>query len=84
MPYRNYDVTVYENLREVYRDAAARYGSKTLFYEKKTDFYTRYSYLNYCNDVDALATALADLGLTDKKILLMGENCYAWTLSYMA
>ena len=84
MPYQNYPVTVYENLREMYRDAAGRWGDKTLFYEKKKDFYHRFSYADYCHDVDALGTALYARGLQGKKILLLGENCYAWTLSYMA
>lgn len=84
MPYQNYRVTVYENLREMYRDTARRWGEKTLFYEKKKDFYSRFSYQSYCQDVDALGTALYDRGLYGKKILLLGENCYAWTLSYMA
>ena len=38
MPYQNYPVTVYENLREMYHGAAERFGDKTLFYEKKNGF----------------------------------------------
>ena len=84
MEFWNYEVTVYENLRELYHGAAERFGDKTLFYEKKKDFYTRYSYLQYCEDVDALATALLDAGFEGQNILLLGKNCYAWALSYMA
>ena len=84
MPYQNYPVTVYENLREMYHGAAERFGDKTLFYEKKNGFYHRFSYADFCRDVDALGTALCAHGLQGKKILLLGENCYAWALSYMA
>lgn len=83
MPYQNYPVTVYKNLKELYRDAAERWGEKTLFYQKQTDFYHRFSYAAFCRDADALGTALCQKGLQGKKILLIGKNCYAWALSYI-
>ncbi|MBE6628037.1 MAG: long-chain fatty acid--CoA ligase [Ruminococcaceae bacterium] len=84
MSYRNYSVTVYENLKEMYHATAKKWGRKTLFYQKQTDFYRRFSYADFCRDTDALGTALCQMGLQGKKILLIGKNCYAWTLSYMA
>ena len=84
MPYRNYPVEVYRDLRELYHSAAERWGEKPLFYEKNKDFYKRFSYAEYCHDVDALGTELYRRGLRNQKILLMGKNCYAWTVSYMA
>ena len=84
MPYQNYPVTIYKNLKELYHSAAEQWGEKTLFYEKGSDFYSRFSYEDFCHDADALGTALYDKGFHGRKILLLGENCYAWTLTYMA
>lgn len=83
--YQNYATVVYENLREMYHAGALTYGEKTLFREKQNGEFVSYSYRRYCEDVDALGTALlAQKNLVGKRILLMGENSYAWALSFMA
>ncbi len=84
MPYQNYRVTVYENLREMYQACGEKWGEKTLFYEKKEGTYLRFSYADFRRDTDALGTALYRRGLLGKKVLLAGKNCYAWAVSYMA
>lgn len=35
-------------------------------------------------DIDALGTALIDLGLKDKNISIVGDNRYEWAVSYLA
>ncbi|MBQ8432592.1 MAG: AMP-binding protein [Clostridia bacterium] len=82
--YENYETTVYENLRQMYHAGAERYGEKILFLEKRDDVYEGVSFAAYSDDVDALGTALCARGLHGKRILITGENCYAWVVSYMA
>ena len=84
MPYQNYTVRVYENLRELYQASGERWGEKTLFYEKKGGRYHRFSYGEYREDVDALGTELYHKGLAGKKILLAGRNCYEWVVVYLS
>ena len=42
------------------------------------------TYNEYKNDVEALATKLIEMGFNNKRIAIIGRNCYEWTTSYMA
>lgn len=42
------------------------------------------TYLDFKNDVVALASKLIDCGLKNKRIALMGKNSYYWAISYLA
>jgi len=66
------------------RASAKAYGAKTLFLQKTEGEYRSVSYAKYYADVCGLGTALLGMGLAGKKIILMGENSYAWAVSYMA
>ena len=84
MKYRNYSADCYENLRQMLRESARRFGEKTLFLQKAEGGYSSISYQAFYADVCSLGTALLESGLTGKRIALMGQNCYLWALSYMA
>ncbi|MBR2019215.1 MAG: AMP-binding protein [Clostridia bacterium] len=83
-PYQNYPTECYPDLRRLYHAVAERYGDKPLFLQKQGVSYTSYSYRRFEREVDALGTALFARGLDGGCILLLGENCYEWALSYMA
>ena len=80
--------TAYGNTPELIRDilnrSAARFGDKTAFMQKEDGEYKSYSYRRYRSDVEALGTELLCRGLAGKRILVAGENGYAWVVSYMA
>ncbi len=84
MKYRNYSVDCYDDLRQMLRASVKTFGAKTLFMQKKDGKYRSVSYAKYYTDVNGLGTALLGMGLAGKKIILMGENCYAWAVAYMA
>ena len=82
--YQNYQTEHYTDLREMYRASAKKYGDATLFMQKENGVYQNYSYNRFASDVGALGTALCDKGLKNAHVMLIGEGCYHWILSYMA
>lgn len=84
MKYRNYSADCYDDLRQLLRTSVKTFGDRTLFLQKANGAYHAVSYRKYYADVCGLGTALLNMGLSGKKIALMGENCYAWAVAYMA
>ncbi|MEG0156475.1 MAG: AMP-binding protein, partial [Anaerovoracaceae bacterium] len=62
------------------------YGNNVAFYQKwkRGEAYTQITYKEALADMNALGTALIDEGLKDKRIAVVGENCYQWAISYLA
>lgn len=87
MKYENlYPVRPIKNLKDMLNSSAEIYGSKAAFLSKpkgQSD-YVPISYTQYKKDVDAIGTALIDLGLKGSKIALIGENRYEWSISYLS
>ncbi len=79
-----YETRKIHNLREMLDDSAARFGAHAAFLQKKEGVYEEYSYARFRNDVYALGTALAAHGFAGKRVIVTGENCYLWCVSYMA
>ncbi len=50
---------------------------------KKTE-YIEIKYKDFKNDIRKLSSALLNLGLENKKIVLVGNNRYEWCVSYLA
>ena len=84
MKYQNYSADCYEDLRQMLRESVRGFGEKTLFLQKAEGVYSPISYKVFYADVCSLGTALLEMGLAGGRIALMGQNCYAWVLSYMA
>lgn len=82
--FKNYPTIVYDNLKQMYHASAEKYGEKELFRQKENGEYHSYSFNRYCSDVDALGTELCARGLKGKRVMVSGENCYQWAMSYMA
>ena len=81
-----YDVRPINNLKDMLDSSAEIYGDKAAFLVKSGEGtpYSPVSYRQYKNDVDALGTALINLGLKGKRIALIGENRYEWGVSYLS
>lgn len=87
MNYENlYTVRPIKNLKEMLNSSAEIYGKKAAFLVKSNDSpnYGPKSYEQFKADVDALGTALVNLGLKGGKIVIIGENRYEWSVSYLA
>lgn len=76
------------NLRELMQSAIDRFPECSAFTIKhkngKEVEYEKVSYKRFGEEINALGTALIDLGLKDKRIAVIGKNSYEWMLSYLA
>ena len=74
------------DIRDLLRSSSELYAERNAFLVKDTPGgeYRPISFLRLREDTDALGTALTELGLSGKKIALIGENRYEWALSYFA
>lgn len=81
-----FDVEEIHTLREMFEKSTEKYADRVAFLQKYDNNapFTEITYRKYREDVYALATALIDMGLKDKKIAVVGENRYEWAISYMA
>lgn len=63
------------------------YFNKTAFEYKETPHskeHIKISYAKFADDIEALGTALLDLGLRGKRIAIISPNRYEWCVSYLA
>ncbi len=82
--YRNYPVKEVETLKQLYQNSRAAYGNRSFLIEKEGESYHPHTFKQFGNDVEAVGTQLLAMGLCGKKIVLLGENSYAWSVLYMA
>ena len=74
------------NLRELLEQSEKRFGNKSAFKFKTEEpgkFRTK-TYKEYIDEINALGTALISIGLKNKRIAVISENRYEWTLTYFA
>ncbi len=81
--YKLYKSEHIHDLREMLQKNAKTYATRPLFYQKINGEYTPTTYAEFYADIKALGGALVRRGLAGKRIIVTGENCYAWCLSYM-
>lgn len=81
-----YDVRHIGNVKEMLDTSASIYAERTAFLVKNKEGadYKPVSYKQFKSDVEALGTALLEMGLKGEKIALIGENRYEWAVSYLA
>lgn len=74
------------DIKHMLETSVEAYGDKPAFWVKKGSNapYTSITYKEAYNDVNGLGTSLISKGLKDKKIAIIGENCYEWAISYLA
>ena len=80
-----YDVREIRDLRDLISQSAKLYADRPAFEVKDKDGNLfEISYTRYFNEIQAVGTALTDMGYTGEKIAVGGDNCYEWCLSYMS
>lgn len=81
-----YRMRYINDLRDMVCSSAELYGDDAAFLVKDTPGgrYRPVSFIQFKDDIDAFGTALANLGLKDKKVAVIGENSYKWVVSYLA
>lgn len=80
-----YEVREFHNFRELLNQSEALYGNSPAFKIKnQIGQILDISYTRFKGDVEALGTALLNLGLDGTKIAVAGMNSYKWCMSYLA
>jgi len=81
-----YEVRPIRDLKDMITSSVELFGEKAAFLVKRggSADYTPVSYRQFKQDIDALGTALVNLGLKDKRIAIISENRYEWNVSYLA
>lgn len=82
--YVNYETRPITDIRDMLRSSVELYGNHTAFLEKRNGKYEPVTYNEYHRDVRGLGTALYDPARPERRIAVIGENCYMWAVSYMA
>ncbi len=72
------------DLREMLEVTCVAHAEKPVFYQKANGEYQPHTYAEFYCDVNSLGVALLRRGLSGKRIIVMGENSYAWCVAYMA
>ena len=86
--YEIYETKNYKNIREVLDNAFTNYPDNIAFKLKETNGkqvnYKEIKYSQFQEEINALGTALINMGLKDKRVAIIGKNRYEWVLSYVA
>ncbi len=82
--YVTYEVRHITDLRDMLRTSTDMYAEKDAFLQKADGAYRGITYATLRRDVEALGTELWGRGLSGKRIIVTGENCYAWCIAYLA
>jgi len=80
--YKTVEIT---DLKDMLNKTKEMYSNKTAYkIRNKEGKYTIFSHKEVREMVDALGTALIDMGLKDKRIAIIGENRYEWEIAYLS
>ena len=82
---RLYDYIRITDLKDMLNKTKNLYAEKIAYKIKiKEGQYKTYTHKQVREMIDALGTALIDLGLKGKRIAIIGENRYEWEIAYLA
>ncbi|MBR6798986.1 MAG: AMP-binding protein [Firmicutes bacterium] len=74
------------DLKHMMETTVELYGDNVAFMQKDSNSepYRSITYKEAFADINRLGTALIAKGLKDKRVAVIGENCYQWAISYLA
>ena len=79
---KNIEIT---DLKDMLKKSGKQYGEKTAYKIRiEKDIYKETTHKEVRNMIDALGTALIDMGLKGKKIAVIGENRFEWEIAYLS
>lgn len=81
-----YPVREIKDLRDMVTSSVKLYGEAAAYLQKDKPggTFRPISYRRFFDEMEALGTRLVDLGLSGKKVAVVGESCYQWILTYFA
>ena len=79
-------VEKYTDLKDMLNKSGEKYGDRPayLFRTDKPGKLREITHREFREQITQLGTKLIDMGLKDKRIAVIGENCYEWAVSYLA
>ena len=85
MSERLYQYKKIENLKDMLKKSGKEYADKIAYQIKiEEGKYQNITHKEVRDKIDALGTALIDLGLKNKRIAVIGENRWEWEVAYLA
>ena len=82
-----YDATKMRDFRELVNRYSTLYSEQFAFEYKETpnsQEHIKITYAQFADDIKSLGTALLNMGLSEKKVAIIGPNRYEWCTSYLA
>ena len=83
-----YKAERFDNIRDIISNSVKLYPNNVAFKIKhkngKDVSYTNITYTDFQKDINEFGTGLAKLGFKDKRVAVIGKNCYEWGLTYFA
>lgn len=81
-----YDRPKYKTLRDLIQDCAVRYGDNDAYRYHETPGGPEIirSFRQFAEDIDVCGTALMNMGLSGKHVVIVGANCYEWAIAHNA
>ena len=81
-----YEVRKITSIKDMFKGSVEMFGDKDAFMEKKQrgGEYVGITYKQAYKDMTAFGTALLNMGLADKKIAIIGNASYKWSITYLA
>ena len=85
MSERLYDYMKIDNLKDMLKKSGKEYADRVAYQIKKEEgTYQNITHKEVREMIDALGTALIDMGLKNKRIAVIGENRFEWEIAYLA
>ena len=81
-----YNVTKFDNLKEMLQKSGEAFGDRTayIFKTEEPGKFREITHAEFRNEINCLGTALINMGLKDKRIAVISENRYEWGMAYLA
>ena len=81
-----YKVEEYSDLKDMLQKTGEKYGDRpAYFFRTETPGkFREITHKEFREQINQLGTKLIDMGLKDKRIAVIGENCYEWGVCYLA
>ena len=79
-------VPKYENLKEMLKKSGEKFGDRPayIFKTEEPGKFKKITHKEFREDINNLGTALVNMGLKNKRIAVISENCYEWGMAYLA
>ena len=82
------DVKEFKDIKEIIHNSAKKYADHIAFIikhqEGKNKTYENITYKTFLEQINSLGTKLYDMGLKNKRIVVVGRNRYEWALAHLS